>query len=257
MSVIGAKTTRLNHFFRSGPMPCPYLSGRIERKLFTRMTGPDAASLNSILSQAGFRRSHDVVYRPVCPGCNACVPVRIPVGRFAAGRTMRRIAAANADLVLSEHAARATEEQYSLFMRYQRRRHGDSDMARMSFSDYASMIEEGAVAASMFEFRAPGDREAGEPDRLVAAILTDRLDDGLSAVYSFFEPDGPYPSLGTWMILALIEETRRRGLDHVYLGYWIAESRKMAYKAKFRPLEGLVDGAWIDIDPTSHGRMSD
>jgi len=249
MSVIGARTSRLNHFFRSGPMPCPYLSGRIERKLFTRMAGPDAASLNSILSQAGFRRSHDVVYRPVCPGCNACVPVRIPVGRFTASRTMRRVAAANAALAPSEHAARATEEQYGLFVRYQRRRHGESDMARMSFSDYASMIEEGAVAASMFEFRAPeGDRD-GADGRLVAAILTDRLDDGLSAVYSFFEPEGPYPSLGTWMILALVEEARRRGLDHVYLGYWIADSRKMAYKAKFKPLEGLVDGAWVDIDP--------
>lgn len=246
MSVIGAKTGRLVHFYRSGPMPCPYLSGRIERKLFTRMTGPDAASLNSILSQAGFRRSHDVVYRPVCPGCTACVPVRIPVDRFRPNRSMRRILAANAALEAAERPPRATAEQYSLFGRYQHQRHGESDMARMGRADYAAMVEDGAAAASIWEFRPVG--ADGRPGPLAAAMLADRLDDGLSAVYSFFDPELERRSPGTFMILAMVEEARRLDLDYVYLGYWIADSRKMAYKARFRPLEALVDGVWRDLD---------
>ncbi|NBC95579.1 MAG: arginyltransferase [Deinococcus-Thermus bacterium] len=246
MSVIGAKTGRLVHFYRSGPMPCPYIAGRIERKLFTRMTGPDGASLNSILSQAGFRRSHDVVYRPVCPGCNACVPVRIPVERFRPNRTQRRLIKANADLSLAERPPKATAEQYALFGRYQHHRHGDSDMARMSRVDYAAMIEDGAAGAVVYEFRPTG--ADGRPGPLAAAMLADRLDDGLSAVYSFFDPALDRRSPGTFMILAMVEEARRLGLPHVYLGYWIAESRKMAYKARFRPLEALVDGTWRDLD---------
>ncbi len=237
MSVIKPEVTRLHHFFRSGPMPCPYLPGRIERKLFTRLSGPDAAGLNSILSRAGFRRSHDIVYRPVCPGCRACVPVRIPVARFKPNRTQRRITAYNRDLVMDECPALETAEQFEVFRRYQRSRHADSDMARMTRADYAAMIEEGNAGARMFEFRYPGGRLAG-------ALLSDRLSDGFSAVYSFYDPVEPRRSLGTYLILALVEQARREGLSHVYLGYWIADCRKMAYKVWFRPIETLSDDGW-------------
>lgn len=241
MTVIRPDVTRLHHFFRSGPLPCPYLPGRVERKLFTRLSGPDGPALNSILSQAGFRRSHDIVYRPVCPGCQACVPVRIPVRRFSPNRTQRKLARGNSDLTMTECPPRDTLEQYDLFRRYQRYRHEDSDMARMSQSDYGAMIEEGAAAASLYEFRTP-DR------RLVGAMLADRLSDGFSAVYSFYDPEEQPRSLGTYMILALVEKARAEELAHIYLGYWIADCRKMAYKARFRPIETLTEGGWRTLE---------
>lgn len=241
MSVIDGTLGRLQHFYRSGPLPCPYIPGRVERKLFTRLNGADARTLNTTLSQAGFRRSHDIVYRPVCPGCRACVPVRIPVAHFTPGRSMRRAWAANLDLSRQPALPVGTAEQFALFLRYQQHRHGDSDMARMSRADYGSMIEEGSGSAAMIEFR---DMES----TLRAAALVDVLEDGLSAVYSFYDPDVPERGLGTYAILALVEEARQRGLDHVYLGYWIAQSRKMAYKARFRPLEALTDNGWTPLD---------
>lgn len=242
MSVIDGKLGRLQHFYRSGPLPCPYIPGRVERKLFTRLNGGDARALNTTLSQAGFRRSHDIVYRPVCPGCRACVPVRIPVARFAPGRSMRRTWTANLDLTCRSALPIGSDEQFALFLRYQRHRHGDSDMARMSRADYGSMIEEGSGSAALIEFRDP-------TGALRAAALVDVLEDGLSAVYSFYDPDVPERSLGTYVILALVEEARRTGLDHVYLGYWIAQSQKMAYKARFQPLEALTDNGWMTLDP--------
>ena len=241
MSLIKTDVARLSHFFRSGPMPCPYLPGRVERKLFTRLSGVDADDLNSRLSTAGFRRSHDIVYRPVCHGCTACVPVRIPAGRFEPNRTQRRLARLNEDLVISERPALATLEQYQLFMRYQRGRHGDSDMARMSRSDFEAMIEEGSVGARLFEFR-----DAGRA--LLGAMLADRLTDGFSAVYSFFDPAEIKRSLGTYMVLGLVDLARQEGLDSVYLGYWIEACRKMSYKTSFRPLEILSGGTWQDLE---------
>jgi arginine-tRNA-protein transferase len=242
MSIIKPAAGRLHHFFRSGPMPCPYLPDRTERKLFTRLNGPDAGELNSTLSLAGFRRSHDIVYRPVCPSCRACVPVRIPTLLFRPSRSMRRTLRLNGDLTMAERPARATIEQFALFRRYQLSRHGDSDMARMSEADYAAMIEEGSVATSLFEFR-------DARRRLVGAILTDRLEDGYSAVYSFFAPEEARRSPGIHMVLALVEQARATGLAHVYLGYWIGQSRKMAYKSRFRPLEILGEGGWRPLDP--------
>jgi len=237
MSVIKPEVARLHHFFRSGPMPCPYLPGRVERKLFTRLNGPDAGELNSMLSRAGFRRSHDIVYRPVCPGCQACVPVRIPVERFQPNRTQRKVLNQNRTLTMTESPPVETTEQFEVFRRYQRSRHADSDMARMARADYAAMIEEGSTSARMFEFREPAGR-------LVGAILSDRLADGFSAVYSFYDPAEPRRSLGTYMVLALVEQARREALPHVYLGYWIADCRKMAYKIWFRPIETLTETGW-------------
>ena len=243
MSIIKPTTTRLQHFFRSGPMPCPYLSGRVERKLFTRLHDTDAGELNSLLTPAGFRRSHDIVYRPVCPGCRACVPVRIPVDRLRHTRALRRVWNANRDVSAFQRPARESPEQFRVFQRYQQHRHQDSDMVRMSYADYAAMIEEGSEHSAMIEFR----DEAGT---LLGAMLCDCLADGYSAVYSFFDPAESRRSLGTHMILAVVETARVLGLPHIYLGYWIAECRKMAYKTRFKPVEILTDQGWQTLsDP--------
>jgi arginine-tRNA-protein transferase len=237
MSIINSGETKLYHFFRSGPTPCPYLPGRIERKLFTRLADQDLTKLSDQLCGSGFRRSHDIVYRPVCPGCTACVPVRIPVGDFIWSRSMRKIAARNADLRLSETKPVATAEQFALFASYQASRHSDSDMSRMSANDYAAMIEEGSATARLFNLR---DRDG----TMVGAILADRLDGGFSAVYSFFAPGHDRRSLGTLLILELVRLAVAEDRRHVYLGYWIAGSPKMDYKTRFRPLERLTPSGW-------------
>ena len=243
MSVVDRQIGTLHYFFRSVPMPCPYLAGHVERKLFTRLSGADAAALNSLLSQAGFRRSHDIIYRPVCSDCNACVPVRIAVNRFSASRSIRRTMSRNADLVLEERPAVATGEQYVLFHRYQLSRHGDSDMARMTFRDYTAMTEEGGCDTRVFELRR-GARQ------LLGAILADRLSDGYSAVYSFFEPSEARRSLGTQLVLSLVQRARAEGREHVYLGYWVRDSQKMAYKIRFSALEALTAGRWRPFSQT-------
>ncbi len=231
----------LQRFYQSAPMPCPYLPGRIERKLFTILAPTTGAEVNSILTTAGFRRSHDVVYRPICPSCSACLPVRIPAARFTPDKGMRRIIRRNTDIRAEIVEAAATPEQYRLFSRYLNARHDDGDMARMAFADYTGMIEDGNAETQIAEFR-DGD------GRLIGAMLIDVLGDGLSAVYSFFDPAESKRSFGSFMILALVDRVRALDLDHLYLGYWIEESRKMAYKARFRPLEVLTRDGWEDFD---------
>lgn len=240
MSVIPPLHRPLQQFFRSGPVPCPYLLGRVERKLFTRLVGPQAAEVNSTLSRAGFRRSHDIVYRPVCPGCNACVPVRVPVALFQPNRTNRRILRNNTDLTLNVVPAASTMEQFQLFALYQDARHNDSDMNRMTPGDFASMVDEGRVNTFMAETRDTAGRLRG-------AMLVDRLEDGYSAVYSFYDPEEARRSLGTHLILAMIEHCRQEGLPYLYLGYWIEGSRKMEYKANFQPLEALGRDGWMPL----------
>ncbi|MBV8525647.1 MAG: arginyltransferase [Acetobacteraceae bacterium] len=228
---------RPQFFYTTAPLPCPYVAGRTERKVVTEITGADAEALHDRLSRAGFRRSHNIAYAPVCPACQSCVPIRIPVETFQPDRTLRRVARRNANLDGYEAPARATAEQFQLFQRYQQIRHGDGDMATMSFYDYRAMVEDTPIETLMVEFRDP-------EDRLVGACLTDRLGDGLSAVYSFFAPDLEHRSLGTYAILWLIERAKLLGLPYAYLGYWVPESRKMAYKARFRPCEVLIGGTW-------------
>lgn len=235
---------RPHFFFTTAPLPCPYLPGRMERKIVTELSGTDAESLHEALSRAGFRRSHSIAYTPACPGCSACVPVRIVVDGFSPDRTMRKVMRANAHLDAQATSGRATAEQYRLFSRYQETRHTGGDMALMGFYDYRSMVEDSPIETYLIEFRNP------ETD-LVAAVLTDRVRDGLSAVYSFFDPDLASSSLGTMMILWLVDEARRQGLPYVYLGYWIAESDKMAYKARFAPLEAFGPGGWRMLDPNA------
>ena len=216
---------RPQFFYTTAPLPCPYIAGRTERKVVTEITGPEADHLHDRLSRAGFRRSHNIAYAPVCPSCQACIPIRVPIEK------------ANADLEAFEVPARATTEQFQLFQRYQQTRHGSGDMATMSFYDYRAMVEDTPIDTFIVEFRDAGDR-------LVGACLTDRLGDGLSAVYSFFAPGMEKRSLGTQAVLWLIGHARTLGLPHVYLGYWVPESRKMAYKARFRPAEILSGGTW-------------
>ena len=228
---------RPQFFYTTAPLPCPYVAGRTERKVVTEIAGAEADALHDRLSRAGFRRSHNIAYAPVCPGCQACIPIRIPVATFQPDRTLRRIARANAKVEGYEVAARATAEQYQLFQRYQQARHGAGDMATMSFYDYRAMVEDTPVETFIIELRDPDDR-------MVAACLADRLGDGLSAVYSYFAPGMDQRSLGSFTILWLIARARALGLPYVYLGYWVPESRKMAYKARFRPAEILMGGTW-------------
>jgi arginine-tRNA-protein transferase len=228
---------RPQFFYTTAPLPCPYLPGRTERKIVTELSGTEAEALHERLSRAGFRRSHNIAYAPVCPGCQACVPIRVVSEDFTPDRTQRRILRANADLTVSEMPARATAEQFTLFQRYQKNRHADGDMAAMGYYDYRAMIEDTPISTGLLEFR-------DARDRLLGACLTDWLADGLSAVYSFFDTDQEKRSLGTFAVLWLIGRARSLGLPYVYLGYWVPESRKMAYKARFRPSEILISGAW-------------
>lgn len=228
------------HFYRTAALPCPYLPGKAERKLVTELAGRHASVFYNELSRAGFRRSHHLAYRPACVGCNSCVPVRIPVADFVESRSLRRIRNLNRDLARRFLEADATLEQFRLFQRYQRSRHADSDMAAMTFGDYQAMVEDSPVATKIVELRDPSGA-------LLGTGLYDPLDDGLSAVYSFYAPEIAKRSLGTLLVLALVEEARRRNLAYVYLGYWIADSAKMSYKARFRPLEALEPKGWHRI----------
>ena len=227
------------YFFGTRPLPCPYVEGRTERKVVTELTGPDAEEVYERLSRAGFRRSYDLAYRPACPGCNACVPVRIVVSEFEATRSQRRVLRDNAGLTADDLEAVATVEQYRLFSLYQQTRHDGGEMSAMNLEDYRAMIEHSPVTSRTVEFR---DRNGA----LAAVMLMDRLRDALSAVYSFFDPGGR--SLGTFMVLWMIRRARELGLSFVYLGYWIEGSEKMAYKARFRPLEALHENGWKVLD---------
>ncbi|MEM7122730.1 MAG: arginyltransferase [Pseudomonadota bacterium] len=230
----------LAFFFGTRGQTCPYLPNRMEMKIVTDLSGPFAQDIHDELTAAGFRRSHNLVYKPACLGCNACVPVRIPVARFSPGRTMRKTWRRNDDLKATIVSATATLEQYDVFDRYQKQRHHDGGMATMTFADYRAMVEETPVRTRLIEFR------TSEND-LVGVCLTDWINDGLSGIYKFFDPDLAERSLGTYMILWQINHAAAHGMPFVYLGYWIAGCDKMSYKARFRPLEALTATGWQDL----------
>ncbi|MGA6932156.1 MAG: arginyltransferase, partial [Pseudolabrys sp.] len=217
-------------FYLTAPSPCPYLEGQEERKVFTHLVGDRSGELNDLLTHGGFRRSQSIAYRPACEGCRACVSVRVVAADFAPSRNMRRIAERNSDIVGEMRIPAPTSEQYSVFRAYLDARHRDGGMADMTVLDYAMMIEDSHVDTRLVEYRRRGPdtginrRGVGQ---MVAVALTDVLSDGLSMVYSFFEPDEADRSLGTFMILDHIERANRMGLPYVYLGYWVAGSRKM------------------------------
>lgn len=234
-------------FYLTAPSTCPYLEGQFERKVFTHLVGDKASELNDLLTQGGFRRSQNIAYRPACETCRACVSVRILAQEFKPSRNMRRVLAANEDLVASVYDAEPSTEQYSLFRTYLDARHRRGGMSDMTVLDYAMMVEDTHVDTRIIEYRKRGPDTfitgKGEGE-LVAIALTDVMGDGLSMVYSFFNPDMAERSLGTFMILDHIERARTMGLPHVYLGYWVRGSRKMDYKIRFRPQEHLGPSGW-------------
>ncbi len=239
-------------FYVTAPQSCPYLDGRRERKLFTALQGDQAEKLNNALSKQGFRRSQNVLYRPSCTDCAACLSARIRVADFDPKRGHRRILKRNQDLIRTARSAWATEEQYALFRAYLDARHADGGMADMDVFEFAAMIEETPVRTRVIEYRDPSRaarNEDGEHDAALTAVcLTDVLDDGLSLVYSFFEPSMTARSLGTYAILDHVALAREAGLPYVYLGYWVPGSAKMGYKANFPALEVYVDGVWQELD---------
>ena len=234
-------------FFLTSPSPCPYLPGHSERKVFTHLVGERAPGLLDLLSQGGFRRSQNIAYRPACERCRACVSVRILVDEFQPGKSMRRILAKNSDLIARMSPASPTSEQYSLFRRYIDHRHAHGGMAEMSVLDYAMMVEDSQVDTRVIEYRrrGPDSRFSETSDgELVAVALSDVMADGMSMVYSFFDPEQDQRSLGTLMILDHIERTRKLGLAYLYLGYWVDGSKKMAYKIRFQPQQHLTPKGW-------------
>ena len=238
-------------FYLTAPSPCPYLAGMLERKVFTHLVGRRAVALNDMLTQTGFRRSQTIAYRPACESCRACVSVRVLVDDFRPSKSQRRTLRANGDVIGAILPAKPTSEQYSLFRAYLDARHPDGGMADMSTLDYSMMIEDSHIDTFITEYRRRGPdtaingRGAGP---LVAACLTDRLADGLSLVYSFYDPELSSRSLGGFVILDHIAKARAMGLPHVYLGYWVEGSRKMGYKGAYLPQERLGHNGWARID---------
>ena len=230
------------------PSPCPYLPGKTERKVFTELNGQHSSELNDALGRIGFRRSQNVAYRPSCLNCASCVSVRVAASEFQASNSQRRALKRHADLEVSACKPWATAEQYRLLRRYLSARHPQGGMIDMDEHDFADMVEQSPVKTFMIEYREPS--VDGRPGKLVGACLTDQQADGLSMIYSFFDPrDEKRSGLGTYIILDHIVRAARAGLPYVYLGYWVGESRRMAYKSKFRPLEKLGPAGWHRFDP--------
>lgn len=234
-------------FYLTAPSPCPYLPGREERKIFTHLVGRRAGELNDMLSQSGFRRSQTIAYRPACEGCSACVSVRVRVEDFKPSRSQRRIQSINDDLIGEMRPNQASSEQYALFRSYLDARHAEGGMADMAMLDYAMMVEDSHVETMVVEYRrrSPDSSFLNRGDGpLLGCCLVDLLPDGLSMVYSFYEPDQTRRSLGAFMILDHIDKAGKLGLPYVYLGYWVAGSRKMDYKAQYYPQERLGHDGW-------------
>jgi len=238
-------------FYLTSPSVCPYLPGKEERKVFTHIVGRRGRDLNEILTQGGFRRSQTIAYRPACDTCRACVSVRVLVKEFSPSANMKRVLKINGDLIGSLVPNKPSSDQYSLFRRYLDARHTDGGMADMTVLDYSMMVEDSHVETGIVEYRRRGIDSAitrrGTGD-LLAVCLTDIMSDGLSMVYSFYDPDLTDRSLGTHMILDHIERARSMGLPYLYLGYWVEGSKKMAYKSRFTPQERLLAPGWIRFE---------
>lgn len=243
--------TRQLRFFLTAPTPCPYLPGREERKVFAHLPLSDGPTVNDSLTQVGFRRSQNIAYRPACETCRACQSARAPAADYVFSRSERRTLARNADLERHLVEAEATLEQFELLRRYLLTRHADGGMAEMTWPDYVAMVEDTAVRTHLIEYRLrPQDRGPGD---LIACVLVDVLADGLSLVYSFYDPAMVKRSLGSFIILDHLLQAQLNGLPYVYLGYWVPGSEKMAYKARFSPLEILKPGGWALMSARERG----
>ncbi|HCA25949.1 MAG TPA: arginyltransferase [Pseudomonas sp.] len=227
-------------FYATHPHPCSYLPEERATTLFLDPQQPIDLDTYSHLSELGFRRSGDHLYRPHCKQCSACIPARIPAADFTPSSGQKRIIKRNRDLEVGELKPEATDEIYALYERYINARHADGDMFPPSREQFESFLAKDWSFCRFHAFREQGS--------LVAIAVTDHMRNGLSAVYTFFDPDQPRRSLGRYAILWQIEETRRLGLDAVYLGYWIKNCRKMNYKTEYRPLEMLVNQRWIRLN---------
>ncbi len=235
-------------FFITAPTPCPYLPGKFERKVFTHLIGVDSRNLNTMLSQGGFRRSQNIAYRPACDHCQACTSVRVPVKDFVLTKGFRRVLRKNANLVTEEVKARATSEHYSLFRGYIDTRHSEGGMADMSVLDFAAMVDDTVADSRIVEYRF--DESCENAGELASAVLMDILGDGISMIYSFYEPSYEDRSLGTLMILDAITRAQGMGLPYLYLGYYVNGSRKMEYKARFVPQQRLTSDGWKLVGET-------
>jgi arginine-tRNA-protein transferase len=227
-------------FFATPAHDCSYLPDREATTMFVDPRAKVDKRLYSQLTALGFRRSGSHYYRPHCEQCNACVPVRLRVEDFSPDRNQRRILKKNADLNCRMVRASFTERYYQLYAHYIEERHADGDMYPPSREQFTSFLVEGATDSWFLEIL--------EGDRLIGLAAVDQLDDGLSAIYTVFDPACEHRSLGTFAVLWQIEEARRLGLSYLYLGYWIAECKKMNYKTRFRPIEALRDGHWRPMD---------
>lgn len=237
-------------FYLTAPSPCPYLEGKEERKMFTHLSGRRAQGLHQLLADNGFRRSQNLIYRPSCEECSACMSARVCVDKFVVDKHHRRVIKANRDIAVEVCEPLANEEQYELFTRYLGARHNGGGMTQMSEEDFQDMIEDTAVDTSVVEYRIGGERENG--GKLLAVVLSDNMADGYSMVYSFFEPNMKSRGLGNFLILDHIARARQANLDFVYLGYWVDGSAKMSYKSKFRPMQVLATPmGWQDYEPNT------
>ena len=245
---------RFPRFFVTAPGPCPYLAGKSERKVFTELRGENADELNEALGRIGFRRSQTVAYRPSCVDCQACVSVRVVANEFQPSSTQKRVMRRHGDLIATECRPWATAEQYELLQRYLAVRHPGGGMTQMEESDFADMVEHSPVSSYVVEYRETG--VGSQPGRLVGACLTDFQGDGLSMIYSFYDPEAEARSgLGTYIILDHIRRAAEHSLPYVYLGYWVDGSDRMQYKVRFRPLERLTGAGWERIDEEEHARL--
>jgi arginine-tRNA-protein transferase len=249
------KTLR-SQFFLTGPRPCPYLPDRQERKLFTTLSGPNASEVHDNLSAVGFRRSQNIAYRPACDGCNACKSTRVRAFDFRMIRSQKRIARRNRDVIVTTEDPWATEEQYALFKRYVTHRHPGGGMSDMNAYDYAAMVEESPVRSVIFEYRVAD--ASGGTGELIGACITDILGDGLSLVYSFFDPDASKKrSIGNFIILDHIARAIQNRFPFVYLGYWVSGSDTMDYKINFSPIEILTKAGWQDQNIADQNETGD
>ncbi len=234
--------TRQLRFFLTAPSPCPYLPERFERKVFAHLPLSDGATVNDSLTQVGFRRSQNIAYRPACEACTSCVSARLPVSDYVFSRSERKAIARNEDLERHLVEAEATMEQFDLLRRYLTARHANGGMAEMTWPDYVAMVEDTAVRTHIIEYRTRS--QDGGPGDLVACVLVDLMSDGLSLVYSFYDPTQSRRSLGSFIILDHVIQAGLTRLPYVYLGYWVRGSDKMAYKVRFSPIELLRPEGW-------------